>query len=108
MISFKMKKIGGEAESNWISQQGYSLSLIFLWLLVVWMKRILVNWSPKLVRAKPVTYRVTTLSGGIKKVWVDSMDGIGRNFVDGIYAVNLLKIISVQNQKVWNLYEKNN
>jgi len=50
-----------------------------------------------------VTYRVTTLSGGIKEVWVDSMDGIGRNFVDGTYAVNLLKIISVQNQKVWNL-----
>lgn len=50
-----------------------------------------------------MTYRVTTLSSGIKEVWLDAIDRIGRNFVDGIYAVNLLKIISVQNQKVWNL-----
>ena len=50
-----------------------------------------------------MTYRVTTLSSGIKEEWLDAMDEIGRNFVDGIYAVNLLKIISVQNQKVWTL-----
>lgn len=74
MVSVKMKQTGGEAESNWISQEGYSLLLTLLWLLVVWMKSILVNWSPKLVKAKPVTYRVTTLSSGIREVWVDAMD----------------------------------